>query len=49
MCWIELQRILQTLAGELENQAAEVAAVPTDVPSEPEMVNMGNSVAVLWM
>jgi len=37
----ELQLILQTLARELENQAAEVAAVPTDAPSEAEMVKKG--------
>jgi len=37
----ELQLILQTLAAELENQAAEVAAVPTDAPSEAEMVKKG--------
>jgi hypothetical protein len=38
----ELQLILQTLAAELENQAAEVEmAVPTDAPSEPEMVEKG--------
>jgi len=38
----ELQLILQTLARELENQAAEVEqAVPTDAPSEAEMVKKG--------